>query len=306
MYIRRIMGKIVVVGSINMDYTALLAELPHPGETLMAKGFKMSGGGKGANQAMAAAAFSKDVLMVGCLGDDPAGHALFEKMKDKGIDVSCIEFSEVPTGNALIYVAEEGKNTIVVYPGANHQCTPTYVEKYRKVIEEASLVMMQLEIPMETVEVVADIAYKANVPVLLNPAPAQKLSEELIKKVTYLTPNETELLRITSQYDAKKGASALFAMGVKNIIVTLGSNGCYVKTASEEARIETFKVNAIDTTAAGDSFSGALAAHLAKGTPLKESLKIANATGALTTTKIGAQEALPTEEEVLDLIKNNQ
>ncbi len=300
------MGKIVVVGSINMDYTALLAELPHPGETLMAKGFKMSGGGKGANQAMAAAAFSKDVLMIGCLGDDPAGHALYKKMQDKGIDVSCVEFSTVPTGNALIYVAEEGKNTIVVYPGANHECTIELVEKYRSVIESASLVMMQLEIPMKTVEYVADMAFKANVPVLLNPAPAQTLSTELISKITYLTPNETELLRITNQYDASKGASALQHMGVKNVIITLGSSGCYMKTEHEEARIPTFKVNAIDTTAAGDSFSGALAAHLAKGTPLKEALKIANATGALTTTKIGAQEALPTEEEVLDLIKQQE
>lgn len=300
------MGKIVVVGSVNMDYTAMVAELPHPGETLMAKDFKMSGGGKGANQAMAAAAFSKDVLMIACLGDDIAGHALYDKMKDKGIDVSCVEFSEVPTGNALIYVAEEGKNTIVVYPGSNHQCSVEHVKKYKKVIEEASLVMMQLEIPMETVEYVADIAYKANVPVLLNPAPAQILSEELISKITYLTPNETELMRITSQYDAKKGANVLRTMGVKNIIVTLGSNGCYMKTETEEARIDTFKVNAIDTTAAGDSFSGALAAHLAKGMPLKDALKIANATGALTTTKIGAQEALPTEEEVMNLINSQK
>lgn len=300
------MGKIVIVGSINMDYTALLEELPNPGETLMAKGFKMSGGGKGANQAMAAAIFSKDVLMVGCLGDDPAGHALYEKIKNKGIDMSCVEFTQTPTGNALIYVAEQGKNTIVVYPGANQDCTPAYVEKYRSVIEKASLVMMQLEIPMETVEYVADIAYKANVPILLNPAPANTLSDELISKITYLTPNETELLRITNQYDAKKGGIVLQEMGVKNIIVTLGSNGCYMKTEKEEDRIPTFKVNAIDTTAAGDSFSGALAAHLAKGYELKEALKIANATGALTTTKIGAQEALPTEEEVHQLIKSQK
>lgn len=130
-------------------------------------------------------------------------------------------------------------------------------------------------------------------------------SPELISKITYLTPNETELLRITNQYDAKKGGVVLQEMGVKNIIVTLGSNGCFMKTEHEEDRIPTFKVNAIDTTAAGDSFSGALAAHLAKGFTLRDALKIANATGALTTTKIGAQEALPTEEEVMELINNN-
>lgn len=297
------MGKIVVVGSINMDYTAIMAELPRPGETLLAKDFKMSGGGKGANQAMAAAIFSDQVIMIGMLGNDPAGHALYKKMQSRGIDVSCIEFTETPTGNALINVAEQGKNTIVVFPGANHQLTPTQVAKYKDVIEAADMVMMQLEIPMETVRFVTDLAYAANVPVFLNPAPAQALDAELLSKVTYITPNETELLRITQSFDSTRGAVSLMNLGVKNVIITLGSNGCYVKNAQEEGRIGTFKVNAIDTTAAGDSFSGALAAQLANGVTLKEALVFANATGALTTTKIGAQEALPSKEEVLELIK---
>ena len=297
------MDKIVVVGSINMDYTAILAELPHPGETLLAKDFKMSGGGKGANQAMAAAIFSHHVTMIGMLGNDPAGHALYKKMQSKGIDVSCIEFTETPTGTALINVAEQGKNTIVVFPGANHQLTPAHVAKYKDVIEAADMVMMQLEIPMETVRFVTDMAYAANVPVFLNPAPAQALDTDLLSKVTYITPNETELLRITQSFDSTRGAVSLMNLGVKNVIITLGSNGCYVKNASEEGRIGTFKVNAIDTTAAGDSFSGALAAQLANGVPLKEALVFANATGALTTTKIGAQEALPTKEEVIKLMK---
>jgi ribokinase len=300
------MGKIVVVGSINMDYTAILAELPHPGETLLAKDFKMSGGGKGANQAMAAAIFSNHVTMIGMLGNDPAGHALYKKMQSKGIDVSCIEFTETPTGNALINVAEQGKNTIVVFPGANHQLTPAHVAKYKDVIEAADMVMMQLEIPMETVRFVTDMAYAANVPVFLNPAPAQALDADLLSKVTYITPNETELLRITQSFDSTRGAVSLMNLGGKNVIITLGSNGCYVKNASEEGRIGTFKVNAIDTTAAGDSFSGALAAQLANGVPLKEALVFANATGALTTTKIGAQEALPTKEEVIELMKQGQ
>lgn len=300
------MGKIVVVGSINMDYTAILAELPHPGETLLAKDFKMSGGGKGANQAMAAAIFSDQVIMIGMLGNDPAGHALYKKMQSKGIDVSCIEFTETPTGNALINVAEQGKNTIVVFPGANHQLTPTHVAKYKDVIEAADMVMMQLEIPMETVRFVTDMAYAANVPVFLNPAPAQALDADLLSKVTYITPNETELLRITQSFDSTRGAVSLMNLGVKNVIITLGSNGCYMKNANEEGRIGTFKVNAIDTTAAGDSFSGALAAQLANGLPLKEALVFANATGALTTTKIGAQEALPTKEEVIELMKQGQ
>ena len=203
----------------------------------------------------------------------------------------------------MINVAEQGKNTIVVFPGANHQLTPAHVAKYKDVIEAADMVMMQLEIPMETVRFVTDMAYAANVPVFLNPAPAQALDADLLSKVTYITPNETELLRITQSFDSTRGAVSLMNLGVKNVIITLGSNGCYVKNASEEGRIGTFKVNAIDTTAAGDSFSGALAAQLANGVPLKEALVFANATGALTTTKIGAQEALPTKEEVIKLMK---
>jgi ribokinase len=299
------MGKIVVVGSINMDYTALVKDLPLPGETLLAKGFKMSGGGKGANQAMAAAVFSNHVKMIGMLGDDPAGHALYEKMQHKGIDVSCVEFCETPTGNALINVADLGKNTIVVFPGANHQLTEDVIEKHKDVITGADLVMMQLEIPMATVKRVAQIAFEANVPILLNPAPAQKLDSDLLSKVTYITPNETELLRLTNSFETQRGAMALRALGVKNIIITLGSKGCYVKTDTEEFRVESFKVDAIDTTAAGDSFSGALAAQLALGVDLKTALKIANATGALTTTKVGAQEALPSKEEVEELLLAN-
>jgi ribokinase len=299
------MGKIVVVGSVNMDYTALVKDLPLPGETLLAKGFQMSGGGKGANQAMAAAAFSSHVKMISMLGDDPAGHALYEKMKNKGIDVSCVSFCDTPTGNALINVADLGKNTIVVFPGANHKLTEDIIEKYRDVIVDADLVVMQLEIPMATVKKVANIAFEANVPVLLNPAPAQKLDAELLSKVTYITPNETELLRLTNSFETQRGAQALRALGVKNVIITLGSKGCYVKTDTEEFRVDSFKVEAIDTTAAGDSFSGALAAQLALGVDLKTALKIANATGALTTTKIGAQEALPSKEEVDALLLAN-
>lgn len=299
------MGKIVVVGSINMDYTALVHKLPVVGETLLAHGFKMSGGGKGANQAMAAAIFSDKVKIIGMLGDDIAGHALYKKMEEKGVDVSCVEFCSTPTGNALINVDDNGRNTIVVYPGANHELTPEIVSKYRTVIQQADLVMMQLEIPLETVSAVVDIAFTAGVPVLLNPAPAQKLSVDLLKKITYITPNETELLRLTNAFETYKGAHTLRDLGVKNIIVTLGAKGCYVKTDYIEKRVDSFTVNAIDTTAAGDSFSGALAANLAKGVDLLEALQIANATGALTTTKLGAQEALPTNEEVFALIQAN-
>ncbi len=300
------MGKIVIVGSINMDYTAMVSKLPVVGETLLAYDYQMSGGGKGANQAIAASIFSDQVIMIGMLGDDIAGHAIFDTMSAHGIDMSNVEFCDVPTGTALINVDSQGRNTIVVYPGANNQLTEEVILKHKKIIQSADIVLIQLEIPMKTVIKVAEIAKQANVPVLLNPSPAQKLDEALLKNVTYITPNETELLRLVNALETFKGAHILRNMGVKNIIITLGARGCYFKTDDQEIRVESFKVNAIDTTAAGDAFSGALAAQLAKGVEIRQALTIANATGALTTTKIGAQEAMPSLDEVMALVKTRQ
>lgn len=297
------MKKIVVIGSINMDYTALVENLPLPGETLKGTGFKMSGGGKGANQALAAAVFSQEVQMVGMVGNDPAGRALHESMSAKGVDMSSVGFSDGPTGNALINVAAKGKNTIVVFPGANDLVTPNVVKHYRDLIRNAALLVLQLEIPMETVELAAQIAYEAQVPVLLNPAPAAPLSDELLKHVTYLTPNETELAKLTGTEDIELGAVMLHNKGVKTVIVTLGSEGCYVHGEHINAKVGTFKVDAIDTTAAGDAFNGALAVAIAQGKPLKDALRVANATGALTTTRLGAQESIPSLAEVEALLK---
>jgi len=297
------MKKILVIGSINMDFTALVKELPLPGETLIAHGFKMSGGGKGANQALAAAIFSQDVQMIGRVGNDPSGISLHQKMEAKGLDVSSVGFCEVPTGNALINVAQKGKNTIVVFPGANHEVTPQVIQSYTSVIQQAALVVLQLEIPMESVELAAKIAYEAQVPVLLNPAPAAPLSNELLKHSTYITPNETELAKLTGTNSIELGASLLHAKGVPYVIVTLGSEGCYLHTQQLKEIIPTFSVNALDTTAAGDAFNGALAVAIAQALPIKEALKRANATGALTTTRLGAQEALPSLEEVEGLLK---
>lgn len=298
------MKNIVVVGSINMDYTALVKELPLPGETLLAHGFKSSGGGKGANQALAAAVFSPDVHMIGMVGDDPAGHALHASIRSKGVNVDAISFSKTATGNALISVAEKGKNTIVVFPGANMDVTPGYSEQYRSLIQEAALVVLQLEIPMETVESVAKMAFEAKVPVLLNPAPAAPLSDQLLKYVSYITPNETELASLTGNNNIELGAQMLHNKGVKTIIVTLGSEGCYLHSSQLAMRIPTFKVDALDTTAAGDAFNGALAAAIAQNKPLNDALRIANATGALTTTRLGAQEAIPSLSEVEKLLKS--
>ena len=298
------MGNIVVIGSINMDYSAIVNKLPVAGETLLASHFEVSGGGKGANQAIAAALYSNNVKVIGMLGIDENGNKLLRKMQEKGIDTSCIEFCDTPTGNALINVEEtSGRSTIVVNPGANHQLTPAIIEKYADVITSADMVVMQLEIPMETVKAAAKIAHEANVPILLNPSPAQKLDQELLSMVTYLTPNETELLRLVNALETFKGAQMLKNMGVKNVIVTLGAKGCYLKSDDQELRVESFKVNPIDTTAAGDAFSGALAAQLAKKVEIKEALRIASAAGALTTTKLGAQAAIPSLEDVENLLK---
>lgn len=298
------MGKIVIIGSISMDYAAITNKFPVAGETLLASHFNVSGGGKGANQAIAAAIFSNQVKVIGMLGIDDNGKRLLQSMQEKGIDTSCIEFCDTPTGNALVNVEQQsGRSTIVVNPGANHQLTVAIIEKYREVIEAADIVVMQLEIPMETVKAAAKIAHQANVPVLLNPSPAQRLDEDLLKLVTYITPNETELLRLVNALETFKGAQMLQQMGVKNVIVTLGAKGCYLKSIDQELRVDSFKVKPIDTTAAGDAFSGALAAQLAKKVNINEALRIANATGALTTLKLGAQEAIPTLDEVMALLQ---
>lgn len=290
--------RIVVIGSINMDYVSQVANLPQKGETITANNYHISPGGKGANQAVAAKRLGADVLMIGALGNDSAGKDLYSRLEKEGIDVSGILFSDTATGNAIITVDEKGSNTIVVFPGSNAKLDEAWVEGFRDEIKNADCVILQLEIPMETVAASVKLSKEYGTRVILNPAPAKDIPLEVYKNVDMITPNETELEKLTGTGDVKKGAKILIDRGVKEVVVTLGDKGSYYLNNEKELLVKPVKVNAIDSTAAGDSFNAALAVVLNENLDIEASLHFSNIVGALTTTKVGAQNSLPYRDEV--------
>lgn len=290
--------KILVIGSINMDYVAHVDKLPEKGETLTSNNYHVSPGGKGANQAVAARRLGAEVFMIGALGNDGAGRDLYSKLQGEGIDTSGILFTDTPTGNAMITVDEKGSNTIVVFPGSNGKLDAAWIEKFKQEIMNADCVILQLEIPMETVEAAVKLAKACGTKVILNPAPAKSIPLEVYKDIDIITPNETELARLTGTEDIKEGSKILIANGVKRVVVTLGEKGSYYLDSEEEVFAEAVKINAIDSTAAGDSFNAALAVALNEKLGIREALEFSNIVGALTTTKIGAQDSLPFRSEV--------
>lgn len=295
---------VVVIGSMNMDYVVNVDKLPKKEETISATSLATSIGGKGANQAFAAKRLGAEVFMIGAVGNDEAGRRIIERMTEENIDTSRIETVNVPTGNAMITVEESGSNTIVVYPGANDCVSENLIGKNEDVIKEADFIILQLEIPIESVEYAVKLAKKHNKKVILNPAPAKRIPEGLYKFIDILTPNETELESLSKEKDIKNGAKLLIDKGVKEVVVTIGDKGCYYLSKEDEFIIDTIKVNAIDTTAAGDSFNGALAVGICEGKSMKETLKFANIVGALTTTKHGAESSLPNKMDVDQIYKN--
>ncbi len=294
--------KILIIGSINIDYVCTVDELPQKGETLLASSFVESSGGKGANQAVAARRLGAEVTMIGAVGKDSIGNKLINSLGKEGINVDSTKSVDVPTGNAIITVDKNGDNTIVVYSGANFRVDEGLVSSYESIIAENDFIILQLEIPMETVLHSAKLAKKHGKKVILNPAPAKELPKEIFEYIDYITPNETELARITGIDDVKLASRELIKRGAKNVVVTLGEKGSYYLGESE-LEVGSFKVDAVDTTAAGDSFNGALAVALGEGRSIEEALKYANAVGALTATKIGAQVSLPYKEEVEEFLK---
>lgn len=290
--------RIVVIGSINMDYVSQVKDLPQRGETITASNYHISPGGKGANQAVAAKRLGADVLMIGALGNDSAGRDLYRRLEREGIDVSGILFADTATGNAMITVDERGSNTIVVFPGSNADLDQSWVERFKEEIKNADCVIIQLEIPMETVAASVKLAKEYGTRVILNPAPAKNIPLEVYKYVDIITPNETELEKLTGTDDIKKGAKVFMDRGVKEVVVTLGDKGSYYLSSEKELLAEPVSVNAIDTTAAGDSYNAALAVALSEKLDMEVVLKFSNIVGALTTTKIGAQNSLPYRDEV--------
>jgi len=296
--------RIVVVGSSNTDMVIKTPAIPRPGETVLGGDFFMAAGGKGANQAVAAARAGGDVFFIARVGDDLFGKQAVDGFIRDGIHVEyIIRDKEAPSGVALIVVAPDGENSIAVASGANVRLGVEDVRRARQVIASASVLLIQLETPLETVMEAVAIAFSAGVPVILNPAPGQPLSDELLLPVSYLTPNETEAelltgITIVKKTDLAKAADLLLSKDVKNVLVTLGAQGVYAATAEKKEFVPAYKVKAVDATAAGDAFNGALAVALAEGKPLFEAARFASAAAALATTKAGAQPSLPFRPEI--------
>ena len=297
------MGKILVIGSSNTDLIAKVRRFPVAGETIEGTMFLQAMGGKGANQALAAHRSGGDVSFVTCLGDDANGRNTLQYYKDEGLDVSSALIVEaIPTGTAMILVNDEGENCIVITPGANHELSPPYIDTIAKQIGTASMVMLQMEVPIETVRRACDLAVQFETRVLLNVAPAREIDADLLKMVDILVVNETEIEKISGKSIAELGEEkvidSLVKKGAKVVILTLGRNGSLVRQGKILRHVPAFQVEAVDTTAAGDTFCGALVACLGKGKDLIASVQFATAAAALCVTRMGAQPSIPTEEEV--------
>lgn len=310
------MQKILVIGSMNMDMTVRVKDLPKPGETILSLGLTYDLGGKGANQACAAGRLGGNVRMLGCVGNDDFGKQQLQALLAAGIDVSGIREAEgIPTGTAVICVSEKGNNCIVVESGANLACDEEYLLKQEATIRESDIVLAQMEIPEEALYRAIRIAADAHRTVILNPAPApESIPEEIYKRIDYLTPNETELMRLAGLGEdslngegykeaLETGARKLLEKRVKAIIVTLGENGCALFRGEEVFYYPGRKVDAVDTTAAGDCFNGAFAVALAEGMDETEAIEFAVNASAISVTRKGAQKSLPLREEVLKMIQ---
>ncbi len=296
--------QILVVGSSNTDMVIKAAHLPRPGETILGGTFFMNPGGKGANQAVAIARLGGPVTFICKTGSDIFGHQSQQLFEEEGINTSYV-FSDSgnPSGVALITVDEKAENCIVVASGANANLLPSDLEKAEEAIERADLVLMQLEVPMETVCFVADIAWQKGKKVILNPAPAHPLPVDLLRHLYLITPNETEAemitgVEITDESSAGEAARALSGMGVQHVIITLGSKGALIYSNGKAEMVPALKVEAVDTTAAGDVFNGALTVALSEGRSLKEAARFACKASAISVTRVGAQSSAPYRNEV--------
>jgi ribokinase len=295
--------KITVIGSLNMDLIVNTPRIPILGETILGNGFMTAPGGKGANQAVAAARLGAQVCMIGCVGNDSFGKDLIENLRVNNVSTEYIKVIDgVSTGVAII-VVKGGDNFIIVDPGANSRLTCEMIDSLEEVIKKSSMVVIQLEIPIETVYRAIKIAKKHGVKVLLNPAPAHKLSDDILSMVDIFTPNESESeiitgLPIKSVMDAKKAVMLLKEKGVANVIVTMGSKGAVYSSGNQIIHKPVDKVMAVDTTAAGDSFTGAIATAIMKRNCIDEAVNFANIVGTLTVMKRGAQPSLPFLQDV--------
>jgi ribokinase len=304
---------IVVVGSINLDLVASTDRIPQVGETVIGRTFTTFFGGKGANQAVAVARLGYPVSMIGSVGNDAFGTQLRSGLAEAGVNTDHVETVEGSSGTALIITGPNGENSIVVVPGANAHVTPKSLERAAPLLKQAGFILVQLEIPLETVEYLAEFAERYDIPFMLDPAPARELPASLLRRVSWLTPNETEtreLLKANlddNEQSANAAADQLLSRGVKNVVLKLGSRGCVVAQGSQsKERIPAFSVNAVDTTAAGDAFNAGFAVGLISGYSALESGVFASAVAALSVTRPGAQPSMPRSDEVEEFLREHQ
>ena len=292
------MGHISVIGSCNMDITVEADRRPGAGETVMGNRLIVSPGGKGANQAVAAARLGYEVYMVGCVGDDAYGKMMLDALAKSGVKTDYVEtLDNVTTGTAHITLAE-GDNSIIVIKGANALVSREIIDKDWDVISKSSLVMLQHEIPMDTIGYIIDRCYEAGVPVMLNPAPYMDIPQEWIDKVTYLTPNEHEAALMFDGMDRDE----ILKSQAGKVIMTAGGDGVLYGENDEIVHVAGFTVPVVDTTGAGDTFNGAFAVGRCEGMSVKEAIRFANAAAALSIGKIGAQGGMPWRDEVEDML----
>ena len=292
-------GNILVIGSSNTDMTIRASRLPAPGETILGGEFKMGRGGKGANQAVAAKRLGGNVTFVCKVGNDVFGNESVQAYAAEGMDISRILRSEKPSGTALIMVDDSGENCISVAPGANGDISVEDIRSIADLIRSASYLILQLEIPVAAVVEAAHIAHEAGVCVILNPAPATKLPESIFADIDILTPNQTETAILTGiSDDPDKAVARLAELGVGRIVMTRGSKGSAVYENGKCTLVDACKVNAIDATAAGDTFCGALCVGLSEGLDLVEAARFATRASALTVQKMGAQESIPYRKDI--------
>jgi ribokinase len=301
---------IVVVGSINLDLVVGTDRIPEVGETVIGHRFNTFYGGKGANQAVAAAKLGYPVAMVGNVGSDAFGTQLRKGLETAGVDTTCVTTVEGASGVALITTSAGGENNIVVVPGANEELTPKRLEQSASILERAGFLLAQLEIPLETIESLAQFAVRHDIPLMLDPAPARVLSQTLLRRLTWITPNETEtekLLRTKlghgepscDESGCEAAAESLLDSGIRNVVLKLGQRGCLVAQGHlAKVRVPAFSVNAVDTTAAGDAFNAGFAVGLMRGFTVERGAVFASAVAAISVTRSGAQPSMPTLAEV--------
>jgi ribokinase len=298
-------SKIAVIGSFVVDLTSRAGRLPVAGETVKGTVFKLGPGGKGSNQAVAAHRAGADMILATKVGNDVFGRVALDFYENENMDTSYVFIDqEKETGTALIMVDEvSGQNQILVVSGACDHITDEEIDKLKKVIEESEFILLQLEINMDAIEKVIEIAHQMGKTVILNTAPAHELSDELLSKVDIITPNETEAevltgVKIQSEADAEKAAVVLMQRGVKNVVITLGKSGVFVMTADKKKMIAPLKVKVVDTTGAGDAFNGGFVTALAEGMDIFEAAWFGNVVGSLSVTKLGTAPAMPYRDEI--------